>query len=174
VASITAENLPLFRATRLRALQEDPAAFGSTYAEESKFTGAEWAARLRRWNGERGIGFLALDLENGGEMPCGIAGALVDDADPRSAQLVSMWTAPTHRRLGVGRILVQAVLAWAASRGLHTLTLFVVANNSPAIRFYRQLGFAVTGNTQPYPNDPALTEYEMSRPVDFIGKQSIA
>jgi ribosomal protein S18 acetylase RimI-like enzyme len=39
----------------------------------------------------------------------------------------------------------------------------VTNNNEAAIRFYQRLGFNATGNTQPYPNDPALLENEMSR-----------
>jgi ribosomal protein S18 acetylase RimI-like enzyme len=40
-----------------------------------------------------------------------------------------------------------------------------VSNNEPAILFYQRLGFARTGRTEPYPNDPALIEYEMSRAI---------
>jgi len=34
--------------------------------------------------------------------------------------------------------------------------------------FYERLGFIRTGRTEPYPNDPALIEYEMSRPVGTV------
>ena len=98
-----------------------------------------------------------------GDAGCGIAGALLDLEDATLAQLVSMWTAATHRRQGIGKLLVDAVVDWAASRKIKTLTLMVVSTNGPAIRFYEQLGFAKTGRTDPYPNDPALVEYEMSR-----------
>jgi hypothetical protein len=43
------------------------------------------------------------------------------------------------------------------------LLLMVTSKNSTAIRFYEQCGFAMTGNTGPYPNDPALFEYEMAK-----------
>jgi hypothetical protein len=94
IEAITLQNLPLFKAVRLRALQEAPYAFGSTYARESAFTESEWVARLDRWNGQRGVGFIAVDDGS----PCGIAGTILDEKDPRRADLVSMWTAPSHRR----------------------------------------------------------------------------
>ena len=76
-----------------------------------------------------------------------------------------MWTAPTHRQRGVGRLLVDEVLNWARGRGARVLLLMVVGNNDSAIRFYERLGFTRTGRTQPYPNDPDLIEYEMSRDI---------
>jgi len=112
-------------------------------------------------NGERGAGFLALD----GEVACGIAGAFLDENDPMRAQLISMWTAPTHRQQGIGRLLVNEILKWAERRKARILQLMVTSNNEHAILFYERLGFARTGRTKPYPNDPAVIEYEMSRPI---------
>jgi ribosomal protein S18 acetylase RimI-like enzyme len=162
VHKITRNKADLFKAVRLRALQDAPHAFASTYEQESKFSDAEWHARIERWNGERGIGFLAMDS---GE-PCGLAGSLLDEADATRAQLVSVWTAPTYRRQGVGCVLVNAVIAWARSRKARVLRLMVTQTNEPAIRFYERLGFAMTGRTEPYPNDPALAECEMSLSID--------
>lgn len=160
IESITRDNVAAFKSVRLAALKESPLAFGSTYAREAAFDEAEWLKRLERWNGERGIGFLAMD----GEVGCGIAGALIEEDESR-ATLVSMWTAPTYRKDGVGRMLVDAVLAWAESRGVKTLDLLVTGVNGGAMRFYERLGFVKTGRTQAYPIDPSITEYEMARPV---------
>jgi ribosomal protein S18 acetylase RimI-like enzyme len=157
IEPITHENKELFKAVRLCALQESPSAFGSTYARESEFSESEWMARLERWSGVKGVGFLAMD----GPAPCGIAGSLLDLENTICAQLVSMWTAPTHRRRGVGRLLVNAVLDWAKQREVKTLLLMVTSTNDSAKRFYEQLGFAMTGRTEPYPNDSGVLEYEM-------------
>jgi len=161
IVPITPQNVSTFKVVRLRALQDTPQAFSATYANESQFSDQEWLQRTQRWNGERGVGFLAMD----GDAACGIAGSFLDQNDATRAQLISMWTAPAHRRRGVGRLLVNAVLAWARSRNARTLLLLVTAHNEPAIRFYEQLGFTRTGHAQPYPNDPAILEYEMSRPI---------
>ena len=161
IRPVTPLNAFIFKAVRLRALEDAPHAFGSTYGKESQFTDSEWFARVERMNGERGAGFLAMD----GETACGIAGSFLDQNDPTQAQLVSMWTAPTHRQQGLGRLLVKEVLNWAYRRNARTLLLMVTSNNETAVRFYERLGFARTGRTEPYPNDPAVLEYEMSRAI---------
>jgi len=159
--AIREENLHIFRAVRLRALEESPAAFGSTFARESLFTQDEWLARAMRWNGELGIGYLAMEDGAG----CGIAGGFLDANDSTKAELVSMWTAPTHRQCGVGRLLVNAVIDWARLRGAKSIQLMVTSGNESAIEFYGRLGFTKTGRTEPYPNDPALFECEMIRSI---------
>lgn len=161
ILRITAENVQTFKTVRLRALQDTPHAFSATYAKESELTDAEWLERTQRWNGERGIGFLAMD----DGAACGIAGSFLDEKDATRAHLISMWTAPTHRRLGAGRLLVDAVLDWAKTRKARALHLLVTSNNEAAMRFYERLGFTRTGRTKPYPNDPSVIEYEMARAI---------
>jgi ribosomal protein S18 acetylase RimI-like enzyme len=161
IEPITPWNTSLFKDVRLRALKDSPHAFGSTYARESQFDDSEWIARVQRWNGESGVGFLAMDEGTA----CGIAGSLLDKNDRTSAQLVSMWTAPTQWQLGTGRLLVNEVLNWALGRSARSLVLMVTSNNEPAILFYERLGLTRTGRTEPYPNDPAVIEIEMSQPV---------
>jgi hypothetical protein len=81
----------VYKAVRLRALREDPAAFGATYGEESRLTDAEWERRLEN---PLGVVWLAFrDAE-----PCGLARGVVDDAT--RAQLVSMWMAPEGAKGG--------------------------------------------------------------------------
>ena len=161
IEPIAAPNTVLFKAVRLRALQDAPHAFGSTYAKESQLTNSDWIKRVERWNGESGAGFLAMDDDTA----CGIAGSFLDQNDATRAHLISMWTAPSHRQQGIGRLLVNAVLNWARGRNARVLQLMVTSNNESAIRFYERLGFTRTGRTEPYPNDPAVIEYEMSRPI---------
>lgn len=163
IEPITPRNAFVFKAVRLHALQDTPHAFGSTYARESEFRDSEWQSRVERMNGEKGAGFLAMD----GETPCGIAGSFLDQNDPSQAQLISMWTAPTHRQRGIGRLLVNAVVNWARQRNVRTLLLMVTSNNEPAIRFYEHLKFTRTGRTASYPNNPDIVEYEMSRPIGY-------
>jgi ribosomal protein S18 acetylase RimI-like enzyme len=96
---------------------------------------------------------------------CGIACGLLDELDTSRAHLLSMWVTPSHRRLGIGRSLVEAILDWAGNQGVRTLLLQVTSNNDAAITFYRRLGFTMTGRTEPYLNDPALLNLEMARPI---------
>ncbi|MBV8893351.1 MAG: GNAT family N-acetyltransferase [Acidobacteria bacterium] len=161
IEPITERNVCIFKAVRLRALRDAPYAFSSTYAEELLFPQSEWLTRVERMNGERGTGFLAIDDKS----PCGIVASFLDQNDPTQVQLVSMWTAPTHRRYGIGRLLVNQVIAWASRRDAQTLRLMVTSNNDPALRFYERLGFLRTGRTEPYPNDPDVIEWEMARAI---------
>ncbi len=161
IVQVTPANVQIFKAVRLRALEDAPYAFSATYAQESQFTDAEWIERTNRWNGEKGIGFLAID----GNKACGIAGAFLDPENAREAKLVSMWTSQSYRQKGVGRLLVDEVTAWAARRDARVLRLMVTSKNESAILFYQRLGFIRTGRTEPYPNDPAVIEYEMARPI---------
>lgn len=75
---IAPNNALLFKTIRLRALQSDPTAFGSTYAKESQLADEEWVNRSHRWNGDGAIGYLAFD----GEKVCGLVACYTDEQDP--------------------------------------------------------------------------------------------
>jgi len=158
---ITKRNVSLFKEIRLRALRDTPSAFGSTYERELQLTDEDWLERALRWNGEKGIGLIAMD----GSATCGIAGSFLDEGDRTRAHLISMWTAPMHRRQGIGRLLVNEIADWARLRGADLLQLMVTSSNENAMLFYERLGFTRSGRTEPYPNDSRLIEYEMSRPL---------
>jgi ribosomal protein S18 acetylase RimI-like enzyme len=157
IEPITRQNVLAFKAVRLCALQDAPTAFSSTYASESRSTDEDWLQRADRWNGDRSRSFVARDSD----IPCGIVGSFLDTDDPRQAHLVAMWVAPSHRRTGVGRALVHAVLDGARSKNAQAVYLMVTSNNDTAITFYRSLGFSFTGGTEPYRNDPELLEQAM-------------
>ena len=161
IMQIAAENAVTFKTVRLQALQDAPTAFCSTYAQASQISDDEWTNRAAQCATETSPGYLAMD----GNEACGIARATPDDRDPSTAWLESMWVAPSHRRLGVGTLLVAQIAAWASRRGIHTLKLSVTSNNESAISFYRRLGFSPTGNSEPYRNDPTLFELEMEKPL---------
>ncbi len=159
---VSRANVSLFKSVRLRALQESPTAFASTYARESQRSDDEWVQRAAEWQaGVKATGFLAVDSGEG----CGIAGGYFPD-DGGGPFLISMWVAPTHRRTGIGKRLVEAVCDWARSRGANRIVLEVTTTNFPAVRFYERLGFARTGKVSPYPNDPSLQECEMIKSLN--------
>jgi ribosomal protein S18 acetylase RimI-like enzyme len=146
-----------FKTVRLRALEDAPSAFGSTYGKESQFSDEDWLKRVTTWNADGAICYIGMDKSE----PCGIIAGFFDKDDPLKAYVASMWVAPAHRRTGLGTILMDAVQLWARSRGAGELRLMVTSSNSIATAFYQRLGYTFTGNTEPYPNDPALVEYEM-------------
>jgi len=148
-----------YKAVRLRALQDTPSAFGSTYARESQFSDGDWQQRALNLCTPRSIGYLAHHEDKF----CGIAVSFLNEQNPQQAQLMSMWVAPEQRRTGTGHLLVNAIESWARTGGAHTFQLMVTSGNLAAISFYERLGFSKTGRTELYPNDPTLFEYEMAK-----------
>lgn len=157
VRQIGADSWPVMRDIRLAALRDAPQAFGSSYQGEVAFGPEDWLGRIRR-----GANFLAY-AHGPGSPPAGIAGGFVPS--PGVAELVSMWVAPGNRGSGIGQALVEAVVQWARADGHDQLHLWVTEGNEPARSLYERCGFTPTGERQPLPSRPELTEIAMMRPV---------
>jgi ribosomal protein S18 acetylase RimI-like enzyme len=157
IERITLGSAFVFKDVRLRALQEAPTAFSSTYAKEAAFPDEEWKKRAMRWSSGASAGFLAFDGDRG----CGMVFSFAEELDPLRAQVVSMWVAPEVRREGVGRRLIEAVVEWARGREMRDVKLMVTSVNHGAIAFYEELGFRMTGKMEVYPNDASIKQYEM-------------
>jgi GNAT superfamily N-acetyltransferase len=143
------------REIRLRALQDAPDAFASTYQEEHDFADAVWIQRL---SGDS-VTFLA--YHGGfGPSPIGICVGLPDGTDV--TELVAMWVDPRLRGQGVATPLINAILEWAAARGARQVRLWVTETNDRAARCYLRNGFAFTGERTPLPSNPALPELRMA------------
>jgi GNAT superfamily N-acetyltransferase len=136
---------PLYRSLRLSALTDAPDAFGSTLAREAGRPHEEWARRLASGVGSRLNHPLLAELA--GE-PIGLAWGRIEEHDLAIANLFQMWVAPTHRRLGAGRMLLDAVIAWAKQAGAAELCLGVTLG-TPALRMYTSAGFEPTSEPQP-------------------------
>jgi ribosomal protein S18 acetylase RimI-like enzyme len=154
---LTSRLVQEYKTVRLRALKDSPTAFGSTYAKESAFSDDDWLRRVDTWNGPGGVCYLGMDAG----VPCGIIAGYSSKEAPPKVYVASMWVAPTHRRSGLGTLLMDAVKLWAHRISVPELYLMVTSNNLAAIRFYEKCGFRFTGTTGPYEHDPALFEYEM-------------
>jgi ribosomal protein S18 acetylase RimI-like enzyme len=55
--------------------------------------------------------------------------------------LTDLWVAPSHRRQGLARAVVAALLGWSAERGATTAYLQATSDNEAALRLYGELGF---------------------------------
>jgi GNAT superfamily N-acetyltransferase len=128
-----------WRDLRLRALQDSPSAFGSTYERERAFDEATWRERMR---GHDGVSVLAwLD-----GTAVGMGGGFQDL--PGFLHVVAMWTDPARRGRGVGAAVLQTLEAWAAARELR-LHLDVNVANPGARALYERCGYVATGETRP-------------------------
>jgi ribosomal-protein-alanine N-acetyltransferase len=78
------------------------------------------------------------------------------------AEIESVVVAVEVRRLGVGRELCEALLAWSREVGADSVELEVRAGNHGAIALYRKLGFAVVGQRKMYYREPVEDALLMS------------
>lgn len=96
------------------------------------------------------FGYVAIlpgGVESADDTPIGFALAS-GAADER--ELLTIGVLPDHRRSGIGRLLVEAIIAEAGSRGAARLFLEVAEDNTAAQRLYRALGFFTVGRRPAY------------------------
>lgn len=154
---------PLLRDVRLRALQTDPDAFGSSYEVAVALSDDEWEEAV----GVSAVGSdeIILVAETRDRF-VGMAGAFTLPETPRTRNLYGMWVAPDARRSGLGAQLVETVVDWSKAAGADDVSLWVVESNLDARHLYEKAGFAPTGTTQPLPSNPELTEIELRLRLD--------
>ena len=150
-----AHEWPLYRALRLRALEESPDAFGSTLAEEERRSDQDWAWRLNL--GATSSRDLPLVAQLAGE-PAGLAWVKADAHEPSRVNLFQVWVAPECRGHGVAGALLDATLGWARDRGARAMQLGVVCGNEAARRLYERAGFRDLG--EPEPQRPGSSRME--------------
>ena len=74
-------------------------------------------------------------------------------------QISNIATHPDHRRQGYGRAIVEALIKYAKSNKLASISLEVRASNKAAIDLYTALGFKTMGNRKDFytmPREDAL------------------
>jgi RimJ/RimL family protein N-acetyltransferase len=69
------------------------------------------------------------------------------DPHPASAHVadLGLMVAKGHRRIGIGRALLQQAVEWAQGAGVSKLELHVFPHNAPALRLYESFGFQREG-----------------------------
>lgn len=133
---------PRYREMMLAAYAAEPEAFTASVAERRAATMEWWQARAAGRAGETMFGaFIDGHL-------AGVAGLKPETRERtrHKASLVGLCVESAHRRQGLGRRLVEAVLTAAgASPGLRLVQLTVTAGNAPALKLYEQAGFVAFG-----------------------------
>ncbi len=142
------------RDVRLRALGTDPAVFGSTWEREAELTDGEWADRaLDSARGDERATFVA---EVDGRL-MGLVGGYRAEPGASTIHVISMWTDPEVRGRGIGRALIEAVVAHARITGAERVDLRVMRTNSSARALYEAAGF-VPGEGEPPPTIDACRD----------------
>lgn len=133
IRRLTARDLDAFRAIRMEAMRRAPDSFASTLAEEE--------ARPEGWFLER------LDTDGVyaalvGDEIVGMAGLSVQASvkQRHKAYVWGMYVRDSARGLGLGRALLEALIAHARGRA-QLIQLTVVETNAAAVGLYESLGF---------------------------------
>ena len=159
IRRITTASGRALRDVRLRALETDPGAYGSTWAAVAARPESFW----HEWVGGHAAGSNAYTLLawRAGE-PVGLV-RLQRDADrPDVFGLFSMWVAPEVRRRGVGLRLLAAAEEWVVAAGGAEIELDVVDREPAARALYTRAGFVLDGRSQPSVH-PGATELGMRK-----------
>lgn len=93
--------------------------------------------------------YFAATLPNGTLLGYGGCSLAADEAE-----ILTVAAAPAHRRCGIGRALVRAMLRDVSSRGAKHVYLECRASNEAAQRLYVSLGFAESGRRKNYYTRP--------------------
>jgi len=139
---LTKADAAAFRALRLRALQEHPEAFTSSFDEDAR---KPLSATEQRLAGDGGNVFWGAFVEGD------IRGMIGLTRDPRAkarhkGDIVAMYVAPELGRRGLARALLQAAIDYARGEaGLEQLVLTVTRTNQAAAKLYKSAGFVTFG-----------------------------
>ena len=130
-----------YRALRLRGFREHPESFTSSYEEEVLKPVAYAEQRLDTASSGRFWGAYA------GGLLVGVVGL---DSEQRiknrhKATVIGMYVAPECARQGIGRALIDALLAEASAGDLELLVLTVTHGNDGAEKLYLGMGFQSFG-----------------------------
>jgi len=143
VRQLGAEDWAGYKEVRLRALQESPDSFSSTFENESAFADDKWSERL----GESG-GNTLLVAELDKKVVGVVCGALPATDDPFGT-IYQMWVDPDYRGNGVGKLLLAHIIQWSVNAKLVGLALTVTTTNTEAVSLYELAGFASVGEPEP-------------------------
>jgi ribosomal protein S18 acetylase RimI-like enzyme len=148
---------------RLRALRDAPYAFSEKLLDVEHDPDSEWIERAVEMSseGSDSVAFLAFDEDT--VLAIGMAGGYVHPERGDEAHVWGVWLDPVARGRGVGRELVEAVIAWATRRGHPRLTLCVMETSASAISLYRALGFDEEGCPSPSTYHEGVSEVSMAR-----------
>lgn len=87
-----------------------------------------------------------------------------DLVDPATGEIYALYVHPDHSRTGLGSALMTAALDTLRRDGFSQVTLWVLADNVPAIRFYQTHGFEPDGRSKLETwGDATVAEISMAR-----------
>ncbi|HET9988178.1 MAG TPA: GNAT family N-acetyltransferase [Kofleriaceae bacterium] len=108
--------------------------------------GQRLATRERILRARSGLNLVAYDVTHGDIV--GFCDAGASRGHPQySGEVYAIYFAHHAKRYGLGREMFERVRDWLPSRGMHSMIVWVLANNPHARRFYEAMG-GVAGHTK--------------------------
>jgi ribosomal protein S18 acetylase RimI-like enzyme len=144
VRKLTETDAEDFRNIRLRALRDNPEAFGSSHEESLTIPLASVVQRLRN-ESTADDNFILGAFEH---TLVGIVGFRREQGikERHKGMIWGMYVTPEMRGKGIGKALISQSIAYASgSQGLLQIHLSVVTTQDDARHLYRSLGFEVYG-----------------------------
>jgi ribosomal protein S18 acetylase RimI-like enzyme len=136
VRQLDSSEWEVYKEVRLRALQESPDSFGSTFEREAAFSDDRWSERL---GADDNNTFLVAELD---KKVIGLVCGTLPAQNDGYGTLYQMWVDPDYRGNGVGKILLARMIQWAMSAKLVGLALTVTTINTEAVSLYELAGFS--------------------------------
>jgi ribosomal protein S18 acetylase RimI-like enzyme len=166
IVKLPVESWQEYKALRLRALKEDPQAFGASYQKNVEYPDEEWKRRLvNGLGGDRN--WLLFARENGKLV--GMIGAFMEEDSEDTATIISVYVPKEDRGKGISAILMQGMLKeLSAKPNLKKVNLTVNKDMIPAVGLYNKFDFIEVG-IQPYKMGDGNTvdELMMERRLPF-------
>jgi ribosomal protein S18 acetylase RimI-like enzyme len=134
-----------YKALRLEALQTEPQAFSTTYASSLAQPDSFWQARLEA--AAQGQTSWLLFAKEGPAL-LGMIGAFIDESNPATADIISVYVTRPARGRGISRLLMSAILAEVKKVGVKKARLGVNPQQTAAMHLYQNFGFKFVGREE--------------------------
>jgi ribosomal protein S18 acetylase RimI-like enzyme len=167
ILTVGRQNIPAYRALRLRGLREHPEAFGEAAADFEARSNEQIADRIQT-QGQLG-GCILAAVSRSGEMLGTVCLAINEPGKCHHRGMIfGMYVIPEARGQNVGKLLLEEALRRADTiPAVEQVHLSVVTSNEAAVRLYEKMGFSTYG-TDPRVlrvGDKYYDEYLMVRQV---------
>lgn len=140
IISLKPEDWKQYRDLRLRALKEEPQAFGSTYADNSKHPDEYWQQRLEDTL-NKNAQWLVFARLNG--VLVGMVGAFVEK-EPENAHVIVVYVTPEARGKSISKMLMKELLTRIKTNNvIKKITVDVNPEQEAALNLYKNSGFQV-------------------------------
>lgn len=143
IIKLAIEDWQEYKKLRLRALKEDPHAFGSSYSDIVNDPEKEWKRRLE--NALKGeTNWLLFAKEN--DRLVGMIGAFMEEGATDAVTIIAMYVPREERGKGISKMLMEGILNELSQKSfIKKVKLMVNKIQTPAVNLYKKFGFSEVG-----------------------------